>query len=67
MALSDKEIFESYLNGYSLDNPKALFDQCMALSLLRHTGELNYIINTVSGVLNTKNWKQAESKLFPLS
>jgi len=69
LALSNKEIFESYLNGYgySLDNPQALVEQCMALSLLRHTGELNYIINTVPGVLNTKNWKQAESKLFPLN
>ncbi|WP_170940470.1 aminoglycoside phosphotransferase family protein [Pseudoalteromonas sp. NBT06-2] len=69
LALSDKTIFESYLKGYgyNLDNPQALVEQCMALSLLRHTGELNYIINTVPNVIQTSNWKEAESKLFPLN
>jgi len=69
LALSDKDIFESYLKGYgyNLDNPQALVEQCMALTILRHTGELNYIINTVPNVIQTNNWKQAESKLFPLN
>ena len=69
LALSDSNIFERYLKGYgyNLDDRQALVEQCMALSLLRHTGELNYILNTVPDAAQTHNWKQAESKLFPLN
>ncbi|SFD60978.1 phosphotransferase family protein [Pseudoalteromonas denitrificans] len=69
LALSDKDVFESYLKGYEycLDKPQNLVEQCMALSLLRHTGELNYILNTVPNAAQAKNWAEAEALLFPVS
>jgi len=68
LALADSSVFKSYLKGYdyNLAVPQDLVEQCMALSLLRHTGELNYILNTVPNATQTNNWKEVESKLFPL-
>ncbi|CAM3357968.1 aminoglycoside phosphotransferase family protein [Shewanella pealeana] len=68
LALSDKKIFTQFLDGYGFDykDKQSLVEQCMALSLLRHTGELNYILNTVPHANTAKGWKQAERYLFPL-
>ncbi|GIU23430.1 aminoglycoside phosphotransferase family protein [Shewanella sp. MBTL60-007] len=68
LALGDKEVFTHFLDGYGIDynDTQSLVEQCMALSLLRHTGELNYILNTVPHANTAKGWKQAEKYLFPL-
>ncbi|MGS0682379.1 aminoglycoside phosphotransferase family protein [Shewanella sp. 125m-7] len=68
LALADKNVFIHFLQGYGFDysNAQELVEQCMALSLLRHTGELNYILNTVPNANTTAGWKQSEKYLFPL-
>ncbi len=67
-ALGNREILAAFLKGYGyvLDNERAFIDACMALTLIRHTGDLNYIINTVPKVANCNSWKEAEQHLFPL-
>ena len=58
------EFLESYL--YQIEDSEKFVNSLMSLTLLRHTGNLNYLIEHVPNVKECNNWKSAEPYLFPL-
>ncbi|MFY8349277.1 aminoglycoside phosphotransferase family protein [Pseudoalteromonas sp. SSM20] len=68
IAKGKSEIFHQFLESYlyQVDDKRAFLNTLMTLTLLRHTGNLNYLIEYVPGVKQCTNWQDAEQYLFPL-
>lgn len=68
VAKGNLEIFHQFLESYlyQIDDKRAFLNTLMTLTLLRHTGNLNYLIEYVPGVKQCTNWHDAEQYLFPL-
>lgn len=68
LALGEPRIFHAYLDGYGYQGKRdtGLQQHMMMLSLLRHTGDMNYLLQHVPGCSDEKNWQALETKFFPL-
>jgi hygromycin-B 7''-O-kinase len=68
LALGDASLFHAYLDGYGYRGARdrTLQQSMMQLSLLRHTGDLNYLLETVPGCHEQTRWQELEQKFFPL-
>ncbi len=68
LALGEARIFHAYLDGYGYTGKRdASFQQhLMVLSLLRHTGDINYLLQHVPGCENCNDWHELEALFFPL-
>lgn len=66
--LGDSALAEAFLTGYNFDisDKEGIMKRLMALTLLRHTGDLNYLIKHVPHVAECTSWKEAEPYLFPI-
>lgn len=66
--LGDGQLVNAYLNGYNFDitDKVGIMKRLMALTLLRHTGDLNYLIEHVPNVAQCTSWKETEPYLFPI-
>lgn len=69
LALGNARVFHAFLDGYQYQGPRdnSLQRHLMMLSLLRHTGDLNYLLNTVPGCHEMTRWSDLEAKFFPIS
>ncbi|AQS40543.1 putative aminoglycoside phosphotransferase [Shewanella psychrophila] len=68
LALGEPKIFHAYLDGYGYGGKRdtSLQQHMMMLSLLRHTGDMNYLLQHVPDCRDEKNWQALEAKFFPL-
>ncbi|WP_394227978.1 phosphotransferase [Pseudoalteromonas spongiae] len=68
VAKGNTKVFQQFLESYlyQVDDKRTLLNSLMTLTLLRHTGNLNYLIEYVPGVKQCKNWQDAEQYLFPI-
>ncbi len=67
-AQGDPRIFHAFLDGYGYrgERDTSLQQHMMVLSLLRHTGDLNYLLHHVPHCVDETHWQALESKFFPL-
>ncbi|MDE3272347.1 aminoglycoside phosphotransferase family protein [Pseudoalteromonas sp. G4] len=67
IAKGRSEVFQQFLESYlyQIDDKRTFLNSLMTLTLLRHTGNLNYLIEYVPGVKQCTNWPDAEQYLFP--
>ncbi|BAJ04198.1 phosphotransferase family protein [Shewanella violacea] len=68
LALGEPKIFHAYLDGYEFKGKRDanLQQHMMMLSLLRHTGDMNYMLQHVPGCSHEETWQALEAKFFPL-
>jgi len=67
-AQGESRIFHAFLDGYGYQGKRdsSLQQHMMVLSLLRHTGDLNYLLHHVPHCGDETRWQALESKFFPL-
>jgi len=67
-AQGEPKIFHAFLDGYAYRGERntRLQQHMMVLSLLRHTGDLNYLLHHVPHCADETHWQTLESKFFPL-
>ncbi len=67
-AQGEPRIFHAFLDGYDYRGKRdgSLQQHMMVLSLLRHTGDLNYLLHHVPHCGDEICWQALESKFFPL-
>lgn len=67
-AQGEPRIFHAFLDGYGYQGTRdaSLQQHLMVLSLLRHTGDLNYLLHHVPHCEDETCWQALESKFFPL-
>ncbi|QFU24954.1 aminoglycoside 3'-phosphotransferase/choline kinase family protein [Shewanella eurypsychrophilus] len=68
LALGEAKIFHAYLDGYAYKGKRdsSLQQHMMVLSLLRHTGDINYLLQHVPACDNRTEWHELEPLFFPL-
>lgn len=68
IAQGEQAVFQAFLESYlyQIEDKQGFINCLMTLTLLRHTGSLNYIIEHVPNVKACTNWKEAEPYLFPI-
>ncbi|WP_018690933.1 phosphotransferase family protein [Algicola sagamiensis] len=68
MALGNASVFRAFLAGYGFTvlNHRDFQYHLMALSLLRHTGELNFLLSHVPGCDQLGTWEDIAQVFFPL-
>ncbi|WP_076414000.1 phosphotransferase family protein [Shewanella sp. UCD-KL12] len=68
LALGEASVFHAFLDGYGYKGKRDanLQQHMMVLSLLRHTGDINYLLEHVPGCASCVEWHELEPLFFPL-
>lgn len=68
MGLGNKAVNQALLEGYQLEieDKKQFAQHLMALSLLRHTGEMAYVLQQVPGCDELSDWQSVAERFFAL-
>ncbi|MBW8185069.1 aminoglycoside phosphotransferase family protein [Shewanella nanhaiensis] len=68
LALGEPALLHAFLDGYGYLGPrsKQLQEHMMILSLIRHTGDINYLLQHVPNCKDEVSWQALEAKFFPL-
>lgn len=68
LALGEASIFHAYLDGYGYKGLRDsnLQQHMMVLNLLRHTGDIDYLLQHVPNCQGVLDWEELEPLFFPL-
>lgn len=68
MGLGDKKLNHAFLTGYGreIENIEAFQQALMVLSLIRHSGEMGYVLSQVEDCQQMDNWQSVAGKFFAL-
>lgn len=68
MGLGDSALNRAFFDGYGLtiDDVERLQQILMVLSIIRHSGELQYVLNQVKGCADMPNWHAVAERFFAL-
>lgn len=68
MGLGDKTLNQAFFDGYgfTVTNPVRLQQELMVLSLIRHSGEMGYVLNQVKGSAELTAWQNVAMRFFAL-
>lgn len=68
MGLGDKTLNQAFFDGYGLhiEDPNKLQQILMVLSIIRHSGEMQYVLNQVEGCADLTDWQAVAERFFAL-